>query len=118
MRPDGLVAGASYVDRGGNEHEVRAGVTILAANGVGTPRLLQLSGDSPDGLANSSGLVGKRLMMHPFGTVVGVFDEDLRACRARGASTSTRSSSTRPTSPAASSAAPSGGCSRPAGRSR
>ena len=27
----------------------------------------------PDGLANSSGLVGKRLMMHPFGTVVGVF---------------------------------------------
>ena len=79
MRPDGLVAGASYVDRGGNEHEVRAGVTILAANGVGTPRLLQLSGDSPDGIANSSGLVGKRLMMHPFGTVVGVFDEDFRA---------------------------------------
>ena len=36
-------------------------------------------GDSPDGLANSSGLVGKRLMMHPFGTVVGVFDEDFRA---------------------------------------
>ena len=32
----------------------------------------------PD-LANSSGLVGKRLMMHPFGTVVGVFDEDFRA---------------------------------------
>ena len=30
-------------------------------------------------LANSSGLVGKRLMMHPFGTVVGVFDEDFRA---------------------------------------
>ena len=54
-------------------------MTILAANGIGTPRLLQLSGDSPDGLANSSGLVGKRLMMHPFGTVVGVFDEDFRA---------------------------------------
>ena len=34
---------------------------------------------SPEGLANSSGLVGKRLMMHPFGTVVGVFDEDFRA---------------------------------------
>jgi choline dehydrogenase-like flavoprotein len=79
MRPDGLVGGAIYVDADGTEHEVRAGVTILAANGIGTPRLLLLSGDSPDGVANSSGLVGKRLMMHPFGTVVGVFDEDFRA---------------------------------------
>ena len=31
----------------------------------------------PGGLANSSGLVGKRLMMHPFGTVVGLFEDDL-----------------------------------------
>src|SRR3954465_6945848 len=76
MRPDGLVAGAVYLDEDGNEHEVRAGVTILCANGIGTPRLLMLSGDDrhPDGLANSSGLVGKRLMMHPFGTVVGIFE--------------------------------------------
>jgi choline dehydrogenase-like flavoprotein len=71
-RPDGLVAGAQYLDAGGNEHEVRAGVTVLCANGIGTPRLLLLSD-----LANSSGLVGKRLMMHPFGTVAGLFDEDL-----------------------------------------
>jgi choline dehydrogenase-like flavoprotein len=79
MRPDGLVGGAIYLDADGVEHEVRAGVTILCANGVGTPRLLLMSGDGPEGLANSSGLVGKRLMMHPFGTVVGVFDEDFRA---------------------------------------
>ncbi|HWK29753.1 MAG TPA: GMC family oxidoreductase [Solirubrobacter sp.] len=79
MRPDGLVGGAIYVDADGAEHEVRAGVTILCANGVGTPRLLLMSGGTPDGIANSSGLVGKRLMMHPFGTVVGVFDEDFRA---------------------------------------
>ena len=26
-----------------------------------------------------SGLVGKRLMMHPFATIVGVFEEDFRA---------------------------------------
>jgi len=32
---------------------------------------------APDGLANSSGLVGKRLMMHPFTRVVGFFDDDL-----------------------------------------
>jgi choline dehydrogenase-like flavoprotein len=73
-RADGMVTGAIYLDANGDEHEVRAGVTILCANGVGTPRLLLLSD-----LGNSSGLVGKRLMMHPFGTVVGVFDEDFRA---------------------------------------
>lgn len=75
----GLVTGAAYVDRSGAEHFQAADVTIVAANGIGTPRLLLLSAcrQFPDGLANSSGLVGKRLMMHPFGTVVGLFDEDL-----------------------------------------
>lgn len=75
----GLVAGAVYVDREGNEHFQEAAVTVLAANGIGTPRILLLSASSqfPNGLANSSGLVGKRLMLHPFGTVVGLFDEDL-----------------------------------------
>src|SRR5207244_3991664 len=77
--PDGLVTGALYVDRDGNEHMQQAAVTILACNGIGTPRLLLLSATNaqPNGLGNSSGLVGKRLMMHPFGTVVGLFDDDL-----------------------------------------
>ena len=50
----------------------------MAANAIGTPRLLLLSASPahPDGLANSSGLVGKRLMMHPFANVAGLFDED------------------------------------------
>jgi choline dehydrogenase-like flavoprotein len=76
---DGLVEGALYVDRDGDEHVQRAAVTILCCNGVGTPRLLFLSAtdSQPEGLANSSGLVGKRLMMHPFGTVVGLFEDDL-----------------------------------------
>jgi choline dehydrogenase-like flavoprotein len=79
----GLVTGAVYVDRKGVEHFQPADVTILGANGIGTPRLLLLStsGRYPDGLANSSGLVGRRLMMHPFGTVVGLFDEDLQSTR-------------------------------------
>jgi choline dehydrogenase-like flavoprotein len=94
MRPDGLVGGAVYVDADGAEHEVRAGVTTLCANGIGTPRLLLVSGGG-DGLANSSGLVGRRLMMHPFGTVVGVFERTSGRGRGRGASSSTRSSSTR-----------------------
>src|SRR5258708_904480 len=77
----GLVTGAEYVDRSGAVHFQPASVTVLGASGIGTPRILLLSGSLkfPNGLANSSGLVGRRLMMHPFGTVVGLFDEDLQS---------------------------------------
>ena len=75
----GRATGAVYRDRDGREHHQAASVTILAANGIGTPRLLLLSRSArfPDGLANSSGLVGRRLMVHPFTHVVGIFDDDL-----------------------------------------
>lgn len=77
----GLASGAIYVDRNGAEHEQKAGVVILAANGVGTARLMQLSRSTAhaDGLGNSSGLVGKRLMMHPYGAVVGTYEDDLES---------------------------------------
>jgi choline dehydrogenase-like flavoprotein len=75
---EGLATGVVYLDDEGAEHALRAGVVIVAANGIGTPRLLLMSG-GPDGLANSSGLVGKRLMMHPFGTVVGLFEDELES---------------------------------------
>ncbi len=76
---DGLATGAEYIDRTGQVHFQRAAVVMLAANGIGTPRLLLNSASArfPNGLANSSGLVGTRLMLHPFGTVVGLFDDDL-----------------------------------------
>jgi choline dehydrogenase-like flavoprotein len=76
---DGLATGAEYIDRDGHVHVQRAAVVMLAANGIGTPRLLLNSASAtfPNGVANSSGLVGKRLMLHPFGTVVGLFDDDL-----------------------------------------
>jgi choline dehydrogenase-like flavoprotein len=71
--------GVVYLDADGNEHRQRGRIVMLAANGVGTPRLLLMSANAqhPDGLANSSGLVGKNLMMHPFAAVVGIFDEPL-----------------------------------------
>src|SRR5262249_51943740 len=55
----GRVRGAVYIDRMGREHLQLASIVILAANGIGTPRLLLLSTSTqfPDGLANSSGLV-------------------------------------------------------------
>jgi choline dehydrogenase-like flavoprotein len=76
---NGLATGAVYVDRDGKERYVKADVVVLAANAVGTARLLLLCASNrfPDGLANSSGLVGKRLMMHPFTRVVGFFENDL-----------------------------------------
>ena len=79
----GLATGAVYIDEHGRERRQNARVVIICANGIGTPRLLLLSASNrfPRGLANSSGLVGKRLMMHPFSAVLGVYDEDLESWR-------------------------------------
>ncbi len=77
----GLVTGAEWSDCDGARRFQSADVVLLAANGVGTPRLLLNSASArfPDGLANESGLVGKRLMLHPLATVTGYFDDDLRS---------------------------------------
>lgn len=74
----GLANGAVYI-REGKEYFQPASVVIVAANGIGTPRLLLMSTSNrfPNGLANSSGLVGKRLMIHTYGTSVGIYDDDL-----------------------------------------
>lgn len=73
----GRASGAVYVDRSGTERVARAQVVVLCANGIGTPRLLLLSRSKrfPNGLANSSGLVGRGLMLHPTSVVTGVMDE-------------------------------------------
>ncbi|MCR4471588.1 GMC family oxidoreductase [Burkholderia sp. SCN-KJ] len=74
----GLATGATYVNRDtGQTHFQAARIVIVSANGIGTPRLLLNSASTshPNGLGNSSGMVGKRLMMHPFSSVVGLFEE-------------------------------------------
>lgn len=83
VNAQGLADGAIYIDRNGREHHQRAQIVILCCNGIGTPRLLLNSTSShfPDGLANSSGLVGKNLMMHPYAAVSGLFDEPLESWR-------------------------------------
>lgn len=52
-----------YLTPDGTEHRQRADHFVLACGGVETPRLLLLSdsNEHPDGLANSSGLVGNHL---------------------------------------------------------
>ena len=74
----GKATGATYVDRTtGERHEVRAKIVVLAANGIGSPRLLLQSAQKghPDGLANSNGIVGKYLMHHVFAFCDSWFDE-------------------------------------------
>ena len=77
----GRASGATWVDPDGCATHQPARAVVMAANGVGTPRLLLLSTslEFPDGLANRSGLVGKNLMHHVTGMVTGVFGEDLEA---------------------------------------
>ncbi len=63
--PDGLARGVSYIDKQTrNEVEVRAKIVVLAASCCETARIMLNSKSSlfPDGLANSSGLVGRYVM--------------------------------------------------------
>jgi choline dehydrogenase-like flavoprotein len=82
----GMATGVVYYDADGVEHFQAAEVVILASNGVGTPRLLLNSASArfPDGLANSSGLVGRNLMFHPYASLQGYFDEPLDGYRGPG----------------------------------
>ncbi len=82
-RADGMATGVAWIDRAGQEHVQQARAVVMCANGIGTPRTLLTSTSAahPDGLANSSGLVGKNLMLHPNCTVTGTYDEDLESWR-------------------------------------
>jgi choline dehydrogenase-like flavoprotein len=75
----GWVTGVLYVDSDGHDHFQRAKAVVLCANGAETPRLLLLSKSNvfPDGLANSSGLVGKYLMFDNGCYAGGVFEHPL-----------------------------------------
>ena len=76
---DGMASGAVYYDEQGVERFQPAEIVIVACNGIGTPRLLlnSASGRFPQGLANSSGQVGRNLMFHPYASIRGFFDEPL-----------------------------------------
>jgi choline dehydrogenase-like flavoprotein len=75
----GRAGAVIYHDDRGAEHEIRGRAIVIAGNAIETPRLLLLSRSSafPDGLANSSGLVGKYFMEHLAVFSYGLFDERL-----------------------------------------
>jgi len=75
----GRAEGALFVDESGATRRIQADIVVLAAHAIGTARLLLKSADNvwPEGLANSSGVVGQNLMMHPMNRMVGFFDDPM-----------------------------------------
>lgn len=76
---EGRATGVTFVYEG-KTYEQRARIVILASFVVETPRLLLHSANSqfPNGLANSSGWVGKAIMPHSSHDVYGKFDDEIR----------------------------------------
>jgi choline dehydrogenase-like flavoprotein len=76
------VKGVIYINNNKKKF-LKADILILACSGIGTPRILLNSKNKkfPKGLANSSGLVGKNLMLHPLGYVEGKFTKFLASFR-------------------------------------
>ncbi|MGI9271790.1 MAG: GMC family oxidoreductase [Woeseiaceae bacterium] len=68
-----------YLDKDGFEQAQKAKTVILSANGAESARLLLMSASAqhPDGLANSSGFVGRNLMHNAHGLANGVFEHQL-----------------------------------------
>jgi choline dehydrogenase-like flavoprotein len=79
MDGNGRATGAVYFDEKRNVQLQRAKAVVVCANGAETPRLLLLSPNKqfPNGLANSSGIVGKHLMLNSGTTSMGVFEHAL-----------------------------------------
>jgi choline dehydrogenase-like flavoprotein len=79
----GKVTGVVYFDKDGNQQRQKARIVCVAGNSIETPRLLLLSA-SPmfkDGLANSSGQVGRNYMRHMTGSVYAQFRQPVNMYR-------------------------------------
>jgi choline dehydrogenase-like flavoprotein len=75
----GRVTGVIYFDKDKKEIVQRAKAVVLCANGAESPRLLLMSKSNrfPDGLANSSGMVGKHFMFNGGSTTRAEFEHEI-----------------------------------------
>src|SRR5580700_11981471 len=80
---DGRVTGVLYRDSSGHEQLQKARIVCVAGNAIETPRLLLLSESAkyPQGLANSSGHVGRNYCHHINGFIWATFDQPVRFWR-------------------------------------
>lgn len=79
----GKVTGVVYFDKDGKEQRQKARLVCVAGNSIETPRLLMLSASNmfKDGLANSSGQVGRNYMRHMTGSVYAAFKNPVHMYR-------------------------------------
>jgi choline dehydrogenase-like flavoprotein len=79
INAQGRVTGVVYFDRDKKEQRQRARAVVVSANGAETARLLLMSKSNrfPQGLANSSGMVGKHLMFNYSALTLGTFEHPL-----------------------------------------
>jgi choline dehydrogenase-like flavoprotein len=79
--PSGRASEVVYWGPDGVEQAQRARAVVLSANGAESARLLLLSASAqhPDGLANSSGMVGRNLMFNGGCRAAGIFREPVNA---------------------------------------
>lgn len=79
----GKVNGVLYADKAGARHVQRARAVCVACNSIESARLLLNSASPkfPDGLANSSGTVGKFYMRHMTGSVYATFEKPVHMYR-------------------------------------
>jgi choline dehydrogenase-like flavoprotein len=75
----GRITAVHYYDPDKGSHRVTGKTFILAANGIESPKLLLISTSDkyPNGLANSSGMVGRNLMDHPSTSLTFDAEEEL-----------------------------------------
>lgn len=74
-----VVRAVRYLDPQGQEHRIAAKQVVLAANGIETPKLMQMAvgPNTPNGLGNGTDQVGRYLMDHPGIGVTFLADEPL-----------------------------------------
>ena len=79
----GKVTGVVYVDKDGKEQRQKARIVAVAGNSIESPRILLNSASSKyaQGLANSSGQVGRNYLRHMTGSVYGVFEKPVHMYR-------------------------------------
>ncbi|QRI63862.1 GMC family oxidoreductase [Shinella sp. PSBB067] len=79
----GKVTAVVYADKDGKLQSQKARIICVAGNSIESPRLLLNSASSkyPDGLANSSGQVGRNYMRHTTGSVYAVFEKPVHFYR-------------------------------------
>jgi choline dehydrogenase-like flavoprotein len=79
----GKATGVVYFDKDGKEQRQKARLVCVAGNSIETPRLLLMSATAkqPDGLANSSGQVGRNYMRHMTGSVYAAFKQPVHMYR-------------------------------------